>query len=89
MAIGANGIHEGRRKLARKWKALAKGLDAGQRAFLRAALLNLRAEALMDAETSWRRHKAPMAAYWKAVGVYAGHLAAVLKTNEKMKRGTS
>jgi len=25
------------------------------------------------ANECWRKHKAPMAAYWKAVSVYAGH----------------
>jgi hypothetical protein len=25
------------------------------------------------ANTCWKKHKAPMAAYWKACSVYAGH----------------
>lgn len=31
------------------------------------------------AEKCWRTHKAPMAAYWKAVAVYAGHAARGLR----------
>lgn len=31
------------------------------------------------AETCWRRHKAPMAAYWKACAVYAGHIRRALR----------
>jgi hypothetical protein len=30
-----------------------------------------------DAE-SWRKHKAPMALYWKCVAVYSNHIARVL-----------
>ena len=41
-------------------------------------LIDLRRDALARAEKSWRSHKAPMAAYWKSVAVYAGHLARVL-----------
>lgn len=43
----------------------------------RAALGQLLAEIAVDAReranNCWRKHKAPMAAYWKAVAVYAGH----------------
>ncbi len=31
------------------------------------------------ANESWRRHKAPMAVYWKAVSVYAGHIARAVR----------
>jgi hypothetical protein len=31
------------------------------------------------AEKCWRSHKAPMAAYWKAVAVYAGHVRRAVK----------
>ena len=43
------------------------------RAALRFLLLDIRADAQVRAEKCWRKHKAPMAAYWKAVAVYAGH----------------
>ena len=50
-------------------------LPAAVREPLADVLLELRADAIERAEVSWRKHKAPMAAYWKAVGVYAGHFA--------------
>lgn len=46
---------------------------------LRALLLDLRTDAQARATESWRRNKAPMAAYWKAVAVYAGHAARLLR----------
>ena len=49
------------------------------RAELRTSLLDLRRDAQTRADDCWRRHKAPMAAYWKAVSVYAGHIARVLR----------
>lgn len=54
-------------------------LDQDVRSTLRTILLDLARDARGRAEQSWRRHKAPMAAYWKAVAVYAGHLARVLR----------
>jgi hypothetical protein len=45
------------------------------KAALRAMLLDIRKDAQVRAEKCWRKHKAPMAAYWKAVAVYAGHTA--------------
>jgi hypothetical protein len=50
-------------------------LSPEARAALRNLLLELRADARQRAEKCWRTHKAPMAAYWKAVAVYAGHTA--------------
>lgn len=49
------------------------------RAELRKVLEELRLDARARAEASWRRHKGPMAAYWKAVSVYAGHLARAIR----------
>lgn len=46
---------------------------------LRTVLLDLRRDAQARADDCWRRHKAPMAAYRKAVAVYAGHIARVLR----------
>lgn len=57
------------------WRARFTALPPPARIALRGALLDLRADALRRAEAQWRRHKAPMALYWKVVGVYAGHLA--------------
>jgi hypothetical protein len=49
------------------------------RAALRGVLLDIAQDARQRADKCWRTHKAPMAAYWKAVSVYAGHIARVLK----------
>lgn len=54
-------------------------LPADARAALRAVLLDIQADARARAEKCWRTHKAPMAAYWKAVAVYANHTARLLK----------
>ena len=54
-------------------------LDPAVRAALRAVLADLADDARGRGDESWRRHKPPMAAYWKAVAVYAGHLARVLR----------
>jgi hypothetical protein len=50
-------------------------LDEDSRRALTAVLLDLKVDARRQAEQAWARHKAPMAAYWKAVSVYAGHVA--------------
>lgn len=55
-------------------------LDDPERTMLRLLLLDLRAAARMRAAECWRRRKPPMAAYWAAVGVYAGHTARALKS---------
>jgi len=49
-------------------------LDPGTRSLLRAILLDLRCDARLRAEHSWQSRKPPLAAYWAAVAVYAGHL---------------
>ena len=41
---------------------------------LSAVLSDIRWSAAQKAEECWERHKPPMAAYWKAVAVYAGHI---------------
>ncbi|MET3436041.1 hypothetical protein [Sphingomonas sp. 1185] len=50
-------------------------LDRSTRYLLRQLLLELRADARHRAEKSWHTRKPPMAAYWAAVAVYAGHIA--------------
>jgi hypothetical protein len=42
-------------------------------------LLDISSDARARAEKCWRTHKAPMAAYWKAVAVYAGHIARAVR----------
>lgn len=54
-------------------------LPEPQRACLAVLLLDLRADAHARAEKAWRKRKAPMAAYWRAVAVYAGHIARALR----------
>jgi hypothetical protein len=42
-------------------------------------LADLARDAGQRADDAWRRHKAPMAAYWKAVSVYARHAARAIR----------
>lgn len=49
---------------------------------LSAVLLELRQDCRENAEKSWRKHKAPMAAYWKAASVYVGHIARALRMKD-------
>jgi hypothetical protein len=53
-------------------------LPAPARHALRAVLIDLADDATARAHQCWRKHKAPMAAYWKAVAVYARHVARAL-----------
>jgi hypothetical protein len=50
---------------------------------LAAVLRELAADATQRADKCWRTHKAPMAAYWKAVAVYARHIARAIYAEEK------
>ena len=68
-------IRNADRNLKAAWRARFAALPTPARLALRAALLDLRADALRRAEHQWRAHKAPMALYWKSLAVYAGHLA--------------
>lgn len=56
-----------------------QALDSASREALRAVLKDLAVDARARAEQSWRAHKGFMAAYWKTVSVYAGHLARALR----------
>jgi hypothetical protein len=49
-------------------------LPEDAQAVLRDVLGDLRVDAAERAETAWRQRKGPMAAYWRAVSVYALHL---------------
>jgi len=48
------------------------------------ALAEVLQEIALDArargEKCWRTHKAPMAAYWKACSVYAGHIRRAVRS---------
>lgn len=59
-------------------EALA-ALDPASRAAIVAALDSLARDAAERAEKSWRQNKGPMAAYWKAVSVYAKHFRAFVR----------
>lgn len=48
-------------------------LPSDAKAALSALLSELAKDAAERAEKSWRKSKGPMAAYWKAVSVYAKH----------------
>lgn len=72
-------IHQADRELKASWRARFLQLPPEARHALRRALLDLRNDALLRAQAQWRAHKAPMACYWKVVGVYAGHLARALR----------
>jgi len=49
------------------------------KAALRAILADMRADAAARAQTSWKQNKGPMAAYWKAVSVYALHIGRAIR----------
>jgi hypothetical protein len=74
-------IHDADKQLKARWGERFAELPSDSRMALRDALLALRADALARAQHQWKAHKAPMALYWKVVGVYAGHLARSLHNN--------
>lgn len=57
-----------------------QALPADAKSALRAVLVDIRDEARVRADKCWKTHKAPMAAYWKAVAVYANHTARAIST---------
>jgi len=54
-------------------------LPPEQRAAIAVLLGDLARDASERAEASWAKNKAPMAAYWKAVRAYAGHIRRAIK----------
>jgi len=62
-------------------------LPQEQREALRTLLKDIALDARSRAEKCWRTHKAPMAVYWKAISVHAGHIAKALRLH--IKRGQS
>lgn len=64
---------------AEKMRALPPEARAAMAALLREAS----ADARRLADHSWRKHKAPMAAYWKAAAVYFRHAALLLRDNKE------
>lgn len=59
--------------------AKLRALPAPVLEVLRELFAELAAESRVKAEECWRKHKAPMAAYWKAVSVYANHIKRSLR----------
>ena len=57
---------------------LLAALPPDSKAALAAVLLDLETDARAKATKCWNTHKAPMAAYWKAVAVYARHIRRAL-----------
>lgn len=55
--------------------ARLRALDPEARLALQAILIEMQHDARVRAEKSWRTRKPPLAAYWAACGVYAGHIA--------------
>ncbi|MGN6491185.1 MAG: hypothetical protein ACTHLE_04255 [Agriterribacter sp.] len=72
-------IRQADKTLKQQWSDTFSSLNTESKIALKGALLALRDDALSRAKYSWNRHKAPMALYWKVVGVYAGHLAKSIK----------
>jgi hypothetical protein len=62
--------------------AAIQALPPEAKAALRELLYDLRVDAARQADKAWAKHKGPMAAYWRAVSVYAGHIARLTKTKE-------
>lgn len=54
-------------------------LDPHQRGVLAAVLTDLQLDARRRAESSWKKHKGPMALYWRCVSTYAGQIARAIK----------
>lgn len=63
-----------------------RALPPESRQVLADLLVELAHDARQRAEQSWARNKAPMAVYWKAVSVYAGHLHRVLRPTVSDRR---
>jgi len=58
---------------------LLKSMPPEVRRALRQIFREISAQSRINANTAWKKHKGPMAAYWKACAVYARHIGVVLK----------
>jgi len=72
-------IRQADKTLKDRWLDRFRQLPPEAREALRGALMDLRRDALDRAQHQWAKNKAPMAFYWKVVGVYAGHIARALR----------
>lgn len=59
--------------------ARLRALSSSENKAVEGVLRDLAVAAAERAERAWKKNKGPMAAYWKAVGVYAKHTARALK----------
>lgn len=59
--------------------AAIQALPPEARAALKVLLRDISRDARGRAQKAWTTHKAPMAAYWKAVAVYANHAQRVIR----------
>lgn len=59
--------------------AKLRALPVESREAIADVFMDVRRDAAGRADKCWKKHKAPMAAYWKAVSVYAGHVARAIK----------
>jgi len=71
--------------LALSGVAALRDLPPDTRAVIANALRDVQRDARERADKCWRTHKAPMALYWKAVGVYSGHIARAVIRSEDSK----
>lgn len=65
--------------LALPCAARAAAMPPEAREWLIAFLCDLRRDARERSASSWRAHKAPLAVYWKVVGVWSTHLIRTLR----------
>jgi hypothetical protein len=72
-------LHKADKELKLSFSSIFNRLPEDSKRALKEALMCLRKNALKSAKWSWEKHKAPMALYWKVVGVYAGHIARSIK----------
>lgn len=75
-------IHKADKELKEVWSEIFDALPNDSKAALKSALSELRKDALKRSNHCWKKHKAPMALYWKVVGVYAGHLSRSIKEHK-------
>jgi hypothetical protein len=67
--------------------ARLRALSPEARLALQSVLLDIQSEARLRAERSWQSRKPPVAAYWAACGVYAGHIARAIGPGPGRRRG--
>lgn len=66
--------------------AKLRALSPEARLALQSVLLEIQSDARLRAERSWRTRKPPVAAYWAACGVYAGHIARAIGPRPMRRR---